>query len=296
MGTLCFVVLLLSVAGAVNAQEANPPLRFEVASIKVSELSFKSPSSVTNPGPNPGTFTRRHAALSTLIITAYRLRPYEYSGPSWLDTAFFDIVAKVPEGTTATQEQQLVMLQNLLAERFGLKVHREKKEMPAYDLVIAKDGPKFREAVPPPPPKEGAPPPVQPKMPFDADGYPVLPPGGGTVWGPTGKDGIIVGAMREQISMEVMARRLGTLTGRPVKDETGLKGKFDLAMHWATNTVVPGAGAAVSSDDAAADAPASAGPSLFAALQSQLGLKLEPAKGTFDVLVVDHVERMPTEN
>jgi uncharacterized protein (TIGR03435 family) len=96
--------------------------------------------------------------------------------------------------------------------------------------------------------------------------------------------------------MEVMARRLGTLTGRPVKDETGLKGKFDLAMHWATNTVVPGAGAAVSSDDAAADAPAGAGPSLFAALQSQLGLKLEPAKGAFDVLVVDHVERMPTEN
>jgi uncharacterized protein (TIGR03435 family) len=101
--------------------------------------------------------------------------------------------------------------------------------------------------------------------------------------------------MRET-TMDALARRLGSLTGRPVVDETGLKGKFDLVMHWAMDVPAPTAGAAVPSDVSGAEPPAGAGPSIFAALQSQLGLKLEPAKGILDVLVVDHVEQAPTEN
>jgi uncharacterized protein (TIGR03435 family) len=279
--------------GIARAQKADQTLTFEVASVKVSEQPQLAP---LRTAPDPGRFTRRNTTLYILISTAYRLKSYQLIGPSWLRSMEYDVVAKVPDGATA--EQQLVMLQNLLAERFGLKVYRETKEMPVYDLVIAKGGPKFKEFVPPPPPKEGDPRPATPrKMEMDADGSPILPPGGGTVWGFPRRDGAMVGAMREQITMETLARRLVSLTGRPVNDETGLKGKYELAMHWVMDRDVPGAGAAVSSDGSVPAAPDNgAGPNLFAALQSQLGLKLEPKRGMEEVLMVDHAEKVPTEN
>jgi uncharacterized protein (TIGR03435 family) len=292
MRPLYYASLLLWATCIVRAQKADQPLTFEVASVKVSEPAQGTPT--PRVAPDPGRFTRR-ATLYILISTAYGLKSYQLVGPSWLRSMVYEVVAKVPDGATA--EQQLVMLQNLLADRFGLKVHRETKEMPVYDLVIAKGGPKFREFVPPPPPKEGDPRPATKKMEFDADGFPILPPGGGTVWGPTGRGGAMVGAMREQIAMETLARRLVSLTGRPVNDETGLKGKYDLAMHWVMDRDAQGAGAAVSSEGSAPAAPDTiAGPDLFAALQSQLGLKLDPKKGMVEVTVVDHAEKVPTEN
>jgi uncharacterized protein (TIGR03435 family) len=179
----------------------------------------------------------------------------------------------------------MVMLQNLLAERFGLKVHRERREMPVYELVIAKGGPKFKEAVPLPPPA------AAPKMAFDADGVPVLPPGGGTVSGLPGKDGTSSwGVMHEEITMERLAAILGSLIGgRSVTDATGLTGKYDLAMHWLLHADPP-------DSIAPADSSIGAAAGVFAALQSQLGLKLESKKGMVEVLVVDHCERMPAEN
>ena len=292
MRQLYCAVLLISAICAVSAQEADTSLKFEVASVKASAPPTVDPHilAMRTPPDPPGRFTRRDIPLSTLIVMAYRLKQYEYAGPSWLTSARFDIMAKVPEG--AAQAQQMVMLQNLLAERFGLKVHREEREMPVYELVIAKGGPKFKEAVPVPPPA------AAPKMAFDADGVPVLPPGGGTVWGIPGKDGTSWGVMHEEITMERLARILVPSTGgRPVNDETGLTGKYDLAMHWVLHADAGGAGAAASSDEAALAAPVmGGGPDLFAALQSQLGLKLESKKGMVQVLVVDHCERMPTEN
>jgi uncharacterized protein (TIGR03435 family) len=104
--------------------------------------------------------------------------------------------------------------------------------------------------------------------------------------------------MHQEMTMEQLAGVLVSSTGgRPVNDETGLTGKYDLAMHWVLHADAAGAGAAASSDEGALAAPAtSGGPGLFAALQSQLGLKLESKKGMVQVLVVDHCERMPTEN
>jgi uncharacterized protein (TIGR03435 family) len=276
-------LLFLAIWGA-SAQKADTSLKFEVASVKVAVPPTVDPhiQAMRTPPDSPGRFTRRDIPLSTLIVMAYRLMPYEYSGPSWLTSARFDIMAKVPEG--ATQAQQMVMLQNLLAERFGLKVHREKREMPVYELVIAKGGPKFKEAVPVPTPASA------PKMAFDSNGVPVLPPGGGTVWGLPGKDDASWGVMHEEITMERLAAILGSLIGgRPVTDATGLNGKYDLAMHW----LMP---AGPADNATPADPYAGAGPSVFAALQSQLGLKLESKKGMVEVLVVDHCERMPTEN
>jgi len=282
----CFLTLLC----AANAQTADPALTFEVASIKVSAPPTVDPHVLAMQTPrDPGRLTRRDIPLNILIMTAYHLSGYQFSGPSWLNSERFDVTAKVPEGTT--QAQQLVMLQNLLAERFGLKVHREMREMPVYDLVIAKGGPKFKEAVPvPPPPKAGDLPTVPPKMSFDADGIPLLPPGGGTVWGIPGKDGTSWGVMHEETTMARLAGILGSLIGgRPVNDATGLTGKYDLAMHWVMHVELP-------DNTAPADPVTGAGAAVFTALQSQLGLKLEPKKGMVEVVVVDHCEKMPTEN
>ncbi|HTX37668.1 MAG TPA: TIGR03435 family protein [Bryobacteraceae bacterium] len=189
-------VLLVSAIWAASAQQAVTSLKFEVASVKASSpAAIDPPIQAMRTSPDPGRFTRK------------------------------DI---------ATQAQQMMMLQNLLAQRFGLKVHREKREMPVYELVVAKGRPKFNQAV-------AVPPAAAPKMAFDADGVPVLPPGGGTAWGLPGKDGTSSwGVMHDEIT--------------------------------------------------------SAGAAVFAALQSQLGLKLESKKGMVEVLVVDHCERMPTEN
>ncbi len=277
-------VLLVSAIWAASAQQAVTSLKFEVASVKASSpTTIDPPIQAMRTPPDPGRFTRRDIPLSILIVMAYRLKPYEYAGPSWLTSTRFDIVAKVPEGVT--QAQQMMMLQNLLAERFGLKVHREKREMPVYELVVAKGRAKFNQAVAVPPRT------AAPKMAFDADGVPVLPPGGGTAWGLPGKDGTSSwGVMHEEITMERLAAILGSLIGgRPVTDATGLKGKYDLAMHW----LMP---AGPSDSATPADPYVGAGATVFAALQSQLGLKLQSKKGMVEVLVVDHCERMPTEN
>ena len=276
--------LLVSAACAANAQDADPKLTFEVASIKVAAAI--DPHSQRMPTPrDPGRFMRRDTPLATLIMTAYHLNGFEFSGPSWLTSARFDITAKVPEG--ATQAQQMAMLQNLLAERFGLQVHREKREMPAYDLVIAKGGVKFKEYVPPPPPKDGEPPPAPSKFALDEDGYPVAHPGGGWL-SMNGK-----WALHDDITIERFARILSGQLQRPVHDATGLTGMYDLAMRWVEGVGAPSAG----TEDAAAAAPSgNGGPGLFAALQAQLGLKLESKKGVVEVLVVDRCQRMPTEN
>jgi uncharacterized protein (TIGR03435 family) len=130
------------------------------------------------PGTNdPGRVHYPFINLKNLLMNAYDVKGFQISGPSWLDTERFDIQATMPPETT--KEQFRVMLQNLLAERFGLKVHHETKELPMYSLVVAKGGPKMKEsAVPPPDSGEPATPPPLPQpgqLKMGADGFPVLP-------------------------------------------------------------------------------------------------------------------------
>jgi uncharacterized protein (TIGR03435 family) len=293
-------ILLLAASWTVNAQKAGAALTFEVASVKLAESPQAVPGRKTASGvggrgtADSGRFTARYATLSSLIMRTYGLKTYQVIGPSWLPSEHYDIMAKVPDGTTP--EQQLAMLQNLLAERFKLIVHRETKEMPVYDLVIAKGGPKFKEFVPPPAPKEGDPPPAGPsKITMDADGFPVLPRTGGMVM--VSKNGVVMTAMREQITMATLATRLTGQAGRPITDRTGLQGKYDIALHWSIDAASMGAGAAAgATSPAAPDAGAVPALDIFSALQAQLGLKLEPKKGMVDVLSVDHAEKIPTEN
>jgi uncharacterized protein (TIGR03435 family) len=222
---------------------------------------------------DPGRFERQNVPLAVLVITAYRLKGYQLICPSWMKATKYDVIATIPGGATA--DEQAIMLQNLLTERLALQVHRESREMTVYALQAAKGGPKFQEY------KDGDP---LPPGPANSEGYPSLPPEGGMSC--VGGMGCV---LRAHITMEALAKRLENLVARPVHDETGLKGTYNLSSHWGHD------GGAGSSDDGAADQPSFA-TGLFTALQSQLGLKLESKKGMVEMLVVDHCEKVPTEN
>jgi len=95
---------------------------------------------------DPGLFTCENCAVAGLITRAFDIRDYQLSGPDWMRSTRFNVSAKIAAGTT--KEQFLLMIQNLLAERFQMKFHRDQKEMPVLNLVVAKNGPKFRESKP----------------------------------------------------------------------------------------------------------------------------------------------------
>jgi uncharacterized protein (TIGR03435 family) len=254
--------------------------QFEVASIKPSAADRLNGSSVAGgPGTkDPGLFTCDNARLFELVTIAYDLPWYRVSGPPWMNTARFNISARVPEGTT--KEQFKWMQQNLLLDRFKMTFHHEPKQLPAYDLVVAKNGPKLKEAEPPPPEDSDAPKPPRPASKLDKDGFPILPPGRAWITDMEGPRWVqrFTGA-----TMEDLARYVASMVGQPVDDATGLKGKYDFILKWLNER-----GRRPSDDDS--------GPTIFEALQAQLGLKLESKKTTVDVLVIDHIEKTPTEN
>jgi len=191
--------------------------------------------------------------VKDIVSQAYKVRRSQISGPDWIETERFDITAKIPAG--AGRDQVPLMLQALLADRFKLTLHRETKDLPIYALVIAKNGPKFKTS--------------------------------------ESETGISSNSNRKhshvtaKVSMHGFAEFLSEEAGRPVVDQTGLSGSYDLTLDWASPDLAPG------------DAPANdttADPSLFTALQEQLGLKLDPTKGPVEMLVIDRAERTPTEN
>ncbi len=231
-----------------------------------------------------------------LVSQAYDLRSYQLSGPDLLNSERFIVVAKVPAG--ATKEEFRVMQQNLLKERFGLTFHREKKEMQMYELTVGKNGPKMKESVDEAqstPPAPFAPGPLK----LDKEGFPMLPPGGRGM-------AMMNGRARMQASketMEQLAGMLGGQLGKPVTDATGLKGKYDFELYWVSSGMMMGpmgrGGPPPPSPEGGATPAApelESGPTIVQAVQEQLGLKLEQKKGLVDILVVDHINKVPTEN
>ena len=317
--------LMVFAAGAAYGQAASESPTFEAASVK---LAAPSPMGMIRvqmrggPGtPDPGQITYSNVTLKNVLMNAYAVKGYQVSGPKWLESERFDIVAKIAPG--ATKEQFQKMLQNLLIERFKLALHRETKELPMYALVVGKGGPKLKESVddpattaqggpagsggpsasaPPPPGSDGAGP-VRLKM--GADGVPQLPPG-------MGKNGLMVMMMNGKAHLVGNRQQIGALTemltnqlGRPVTDATELKANYDFTLDFTPDGMNgpmgmmppppqheggPAGGATMAS---ASDA---GGPTIFTALQEQLGLKLEQRKGPVDLLVIDHLEKAPTEN
>jgi len=173
----------------------------------------------------------------------------------------FDIVAKAPADTPLDQIR--LMLQTLLAERFLLALHREPKELSYVALVIGKKGPKLQEAIP------------------DSDA--------------SGNKFLIGRIVSNHISMNTLATLFARFTGQTVLDMTGLTASYDLKLEWTPEntpaSAAPGRGA-----DAGVSMDGESGPSLFAAVEQQLGLKLEVRKGPVEIIVIDHAERVPAQN
>lgn len=262
---------------AANAQSL-PRLEFEVASIKASPLTYQFVRCRGGVGEaDPGMWACENLTLANYVIIAYRVRLYQLSAPDWMSSARFTLQAKLPDGTT--KEQQSMMLQNLLADRFKLKVHHETREIQQYDLVVAKGGPKFKEAAPPvPKDSAGAPSPSGP-LKLDRDGYPDVVRAGYSM-------AIMSGRARmyyRDITMEGLATQLAAQFGKPVTDATSLHGKYEVTLSWSAE-IGPRA-------DTNSDAP-----TLESAVREQLGLRLEPKKGPVDFIVVDSSEKTPSEN
>jgi uncharacterized protein (TIGR03435 family) len=235
---------------------------FEVASVKRS-----GPKSIRmfdgGPGKrDPERISYTCATLHDLLYEAYQLKDYQQiSGPNWLGEEKYDISAKIPPGTT--KEQFRGMLRNLLAERFLVALHHETREFRVYELVIAKNGPKL-------------------DMPLVAkDGFPVLPEGRPGMSTSYTADGHARLTARQQ-PLSVLADSLRTSAGALVVNKTGLPGKYDFTLEYSWRDMGP------DGENTAAG--------LFDAVQQQLGLKLEPKKLPFDVLVIEHAEKVPVEN
>ena len=237
--------------------------------------------------PDPVMFRCQNMSLHGLVVTASGMEYFQVVGPDWMSSQMFEVAAKVPEGTT--KEQFAEMLQNMLIDRFGLKTHKESREMTRYELVVAKGGPKLKEASESPAPDAPAGPGRAGKIEFDKDGYPMLE---------RGRPGMIMMNGRARLfnpgmTMERLAGQLSGQLGKPVTDMTGLKGKYDIGLYWSAEqmrTGAPGAGPAPAAPEF------DSGPTLERAIQDQLGLRLEAKKGLVDFLVVDHLEKLPTDN
>lgn len=268
-------MLCCGIAFAQESQSTTPGRKFEVVSIRENTSHMFAPG-----GPTADGYSVKGMPLIFLLLSAYvpqspdfvRYDPEEVLGaPKWAPGKSYEIDARVSDADRADwqdpkkqPEMLREMLQAMLADRFKIVVHRETKEMPVYDLVVAKGGPKFQEAKP----GEAHP-----------DATP-LPNDGGSIGHSAG------GVMRYyDVPIKTLSSMLsGVWAGRPVLDRTGLTGRYDINL----GTFRVG-GIAPSTDSTESDSQ-----TVFSAV-GDLGLKLEPAKEQMEILVIDHIEE-PTAN
>ena len=266
------------------APAADTGVSFEVASIK----SNKSGDGRVMLGLQPGgRFTATNVPLRLLIQNAYRVQGFQVVGaPDWIQSERFDIAAKA-EGDP-TQEQVQQMVRALLADRFKLQVHRETREMPIYALVTARSDGKLGEKL----------------KPSTTDCAALRARGGGAAPLPApgapmqcgmrmGPGNILAGGM----PMSQLAMSLSNMVGRIVVDRTGLTGSYDFELTYTPEQMAQGglAGRGGAAPGGGVPAIDPNGPSMYTAIQEQLGLKLDSQRGPVETLVIDRVER-PTED
>jgi uncharacterized protein (TIGR03435 family) len=264
--------LHLALLAAFLAQAPQPRPTFEVATIKRNT----SGSEAARFSGQTGRLAITNNSLRNIIRNAWGLQGFQIvGGPDWINTERWDIVAKAegnPQGPV-----MLAMVQNLLADRFKLVTHRETRDMPIYALVLARADRSFG-------PKLHASSTDCEKEMTAAIARGGRPPTDRVLCGMRTLNGHIE---MNAVPMANLARNLSPIAGRSVVDKTGLTGGFDAELTW-----TPDASLGPASDAAP---PSSDGPSLFTAIQEQLGLKLDAQRGPVDVLVIDSVER-PTED
>jgi uncharacterized protein (TIGR03435 family) len=239
-------LLLAAAVSSVAIAQARP--EFEVATIKPNQAEG-GPSSVR---ATQNEVILENTSLRKCIATAYGIgedRDYALVTPDWMRFAKFDVIAKFAPGTP--RDQLMLMLQNLLADRFKVKLHRESRQLPVYALVVVPSGSKLHESAP---------------------GTPGQISMGGTHI--TGR-GTPMQSLADHLSNAALQ------LDRPVIDQTGLRGNYDFTLEWTADSV---------------QTPDAVAPSLFTAVQEQLGLKLEARKAPVEIIVVDSAEKSPTEN
>jgi bla regulator protein blaR1 len=252
------------------AAAKNPPseITFDVATIRPSKPGAGGSTYSFSPGLG---IKVTNGTLKGLIEMAYNVRDFQIlRGPGWTDSEFFDIVAKdasadadsAPGASARNMEETRLRLKALLRDRFQLQIRRESKDLPEYRLSVGKSGPKLKAS------------------------------------GVNQAAGAGINAACGQMAgtnttMANLAYKLSRTLDRPVVDQTNLAGAYDFVLNWTPDTgpCAPSG----SGPDSTAAANSRAGPSLFTAIQEQLGLKLQSAKGPVDTLVIEHVER-PSPN
>jgi uncharacterized protein (TIGR03435 family) len=275
-------ILAVAIPVIVSAQ-ADPDQRFEVATVRRVEIPANERGiPVFFPTGGIGTSDPTHIAyhgtwLRNLIEAAFGVRGDQITGPEWLNKERYDIVANIPDG--ATKEQFNIMLGNLLRDRFHLRLHMDSKVIPIYALRVAKNGPKFKETS-----RRADDATIARAGGLDAQGFPILSPNytGMVSWPVPGQ----IFSTAQDVPMADLARSLEQMAGRPVVDETGLSGHYDFKIHyeWMRRATDP---AGVAPDPV---------PSVFTAVEEQLGLKLESATHSFPQLIIDSIDREPTDN
>jgi uncharacterized protein (TIGR03435 family) len=319
------VLLCLAWAAAVAPAQTKPT--FEVASVKPTALDMAKLMAGMQNGEMPRIGPRVDGAraeyiflaLKDLISLAYKVKPYQITGPDWIASQRFDIIAKLPDG--ASTNDVPMMLQALLEDRFKLALHRESKEGPVLALVVGKGGPKMKESAEAPKPIDANAPLAPGERQMDGPDGPMrmtINTKNGSSTMNMGAKGSVSSSMdpatrsmkieASQVTMGGFADMLSSLAGgQQVKDMTGLTGNYQVAISFsmadlinmarAQGVAVPNlpaeAGAAALPSDAASDPGGFS--SLFQAVES-MGLKLESRKAVVEQLVIDHVEKTPTEN
>jgi len=275
-----------------QAQPAAGP-QFEVASVKVAAPSTRRVY-ILRGGPgsrDPGQLTGISVPLQALVLRAYDIRMYQLVSTRSLEGDKYDIEAKIPDGTTEPQLQ--LMLRDLLEERIGLVLHHETRDIPAFEMVVAKGGLKLKPAEPAPAntPQAPAEPGARPTFLFGTskDGLITLAPGQHTR-APSFVNGHDHISARGQTAADLRGM-MEIRTGHPVVDKTGLTGVYDFELDFTADASPVAAPPAA--EPAAASEPF---PTFVEAIQQQLGLKLEATKSPMDVIVVERWNKMPTGN
>ncbi len=269
MRTLLVSILSVSALAAQDGAPAGAAPAFEAATVKIAD-----PQGDNVRGGfqlEQGRLRVGYVSLRDLMSRAYRVKLAQISGPAWIDTERYDVQGKLPEATPP--EQVAPMLRTLIEERFQLKTHRETKEMPVYELVQGKGGPKLDKAAEPTAP-------ARLTMEFNNN---------------------LGHANITSATLGNFADMLGRWTDRPVLDKTGLTDKFDISLELSaeelsrsrTSNVVVVRGPGGGTPGAAPEG--NPGGSLITSVQ-KLGLKMEAKRVPMDLIVVDKAEKVPLDN
>jgi uncharacterized protein (TIGR03435 family) len=275
---IALIAVQCAAIAAARRQGTTSQPSFEVASVKPNNSAADS-GRIS--GPAPGRFTVTNTPLRFIVLYAYQLLDHQLiAAPEWTFSSSFDISATYPPGNVPTDQDVRLMLQSLLASRFSFVGRRETRQLPAYALVMAR--------------RDGSLGPQLVRSNVDcekvlAEQRPQTRAGGTAEGAPGGARPVCRMVVSRRFltagtrTIQNLSVSLQSLVGRPVVDRTGLSGTFDMGLQWTSGVVAPAAGGTA--------APPDDGPSLFTALQEQLGLKLESTRAPFEVLVIDSVQR-----